>query len=80
MSDEPSALKELEHDYNPIFETLVGKLGPQDAEAGLQGLIAYGLYKISKREWVSGFERAKVADPPMQSSTPTPELGHRRKS
>ncbi len=41
-----------ERSYNPIFEKLVG---PENSEAGLQGIVAYGLYKIAKREWVSEF-------------------------
>jgi len=37
--------------YNPIFTRFV----PQESETEepLQGLIAYGLYKIAKREWAS---------------------------
>ena len=36
--------------YNPIFERLVSESGGPNA---LPGLIAYGLYKTAKREWVS---------------------------
>lgn len=32
--------------YNPVYEKLVGP------EASLVGLVAYGLYKTAKREWV----------------------------
>lgn len=37
-------------DYNTVFEQLVGEADPADRQ--LIGLVAYGLYKISKREWV----------------------------
>src|SRR5829696_7304624 len=37
--------------YNPIFEFFVN---PEHAEAEqIPGIIAYGLYKIAKREWAS---------------------------
>ncbi len=47
--------------YNRIFEQLVG----QGSEAGtnLAGLVAYGLYKVSKREWVSEFRQRKGRSP-----------------
>jgi len=50
---------EPERGYNPIFEKLVGTGEGQN----LQGLIAYGLYKISKREWVSEFRARKGRKP-----------------
>lgn len=34
-------------DYNPVFEQLVDK-----ADHKLVGLVAYGLYKLAKREWI----------------------------
>lgn len=37
--------------YNPIFERLVDSAESDHAQ--LQGLLAYGLYKIAKREWAS---------------------------
>lgn len=39
--------------YNPIFEKLVPNADQH--EELLIGLVAYGLYKVSKREWVVGF-------------------------
>ena len=51
MSDDGPS-KPQDDDYNPMFERLVG---PPDGETPLEGFIAYGLYKIAKREWVSGF-------------------------
>lgn len=39
--------------YNPVLEKLVGQEG---ADASVQGLIAYGMYKISKRQWVTDFK------------------------
>ena len=38
--------------YNTMYETLVGGA---DEEGDVLGFIAYGLYKKSKREWVSAF-------------------------
>jgi hypothetical protein len=35
-------------DYNPVFEKIVGD--PKDPQ--IVELVAYGLYKIAKREWV----------------------------
>lgn len=37
--------------FNPVFGKLVGS--DEGAQAELQGLVAYGLYKISKREWAT---------------------------
>lgn len=39
--------------YNKIFEELVGP--DSDSASNISGLIAYSLYKVSKREWVSDF-------------------------
>jgi hypothetical protein len=37
--------------YNPIFD----RLAPSpNAEENIRGLIAYGLYKVAKREWAQG--------------------------
>lgn len=47
--------------YNPIFERLVPS-GDQHEEL-LIGLVAYGLYKVSKRTWVVGF-RARYGRTP----------------
>lgn len=42
--------------YNPIFTRFVEL--EKEGDEQLQGLVAYGLYKISKREWVKQhFER-----------------------
>lgn len=35
--------------YNPIFERLV----PSGTDLDMQGLVAYGLYKVAKREWAA---------------------------
>ena len=40
-------------DYNTVFQQLVSEADP--AEKQLIGLVAYGLYKVSKREWVMTF-------------------------
>lgn len=42
MPDEPS--------YNPIFTRFVEE--EKDGDDQLPGLVAYGLYKVAKREWV----------------------------
>ncbi len=39
--------------YNPLYEILVDD--PENTQEALQGVIAYGLYKHAKREWVSSF-------------------------
>ena len=52
MTKEPTPEAAPEHEYNRIFETLVG---PEGATPHIQGLVAYGLYKVSKREWISDF-------------------------
>ncbi|KMO18952.1 hypothetical protein [Methylobacterium platani] len=39
--------------YNPIFERFVP---PDRADENVRGLIAYGLYKIAKREWAQGLQ------------------------
>jgi len=46
--------------YNPVFERLVG---PPDGELLVEGFIAYGLYKIAKREWVSEFRARERRKP-----------------
>lgn len=37
--------------YNPIFERFVP---PGEHDDRLSGLVAYGLYKVAKREWAAG--------------------------
>ena len=37
--------------FNPVFGKLVGL--EEGGQPDLQGLVAYGLYKIAKREWAS---------------------------
>lgn len=39
--------------YNPIFERFVP---PDKADENVRGLIAYGLYKIAKREWAQSLQ------------------------
>jgi len=58
---EPALLPEPAAPYNPIFQTLVG--GSRD----LEGLVAYGLYKIAKREYVEGYRRR-------HGKPPTPDV------
>jgi hypothetical protein len=48
-------------DYNPIFERLFGDV--EDGSANVEGLVAYGLYKISKREWVTGLRKKEARGP-----------------
>lgn len=38
--------------YNKIFRSLVGPAGDSP---GIEGFVAYGLYKVAKREWVTDF-------------------------
>jgi hypothetical protein len=45
-------------EYNPIFEKLVDEAGV--GTATVSGLVAYGLYKNSKREWAQTSEKSKV--------------------
>ncbi|WP_333824043.1 hypothetical protein [Pinisolibacter sp.] len=47
--------------YNKMFETLVGH--DREAESNIDGLLAYGLYKLSKREWVTEFRVRKGRRP-----------------
>ncbi|MCV0387560.1 MAG: hypothetical protein K5821_14255 [Nitrobacter sp.] len=46
--------------YNPVFEKLVDQT---DDERQLIGLVAYGLYKQSKRDWLVTFRKEKNRDP-----------------
>lgn len=39
--------------YNPVLGRLVGEEG---SDPSVQGLIAYGIYKISKRQWITDFK------------------------
>lgn len=48
-------------DYNPTFEKLVDVA--ESDHGKLQGLIAYGLYKIAKREWASKIRAQKGRGP-----------------
>jgi hypothetical protein len=41
----------IEPHYNPIFERFVDPDRPEVEQ--LPGIVAYGLYKIAKREWAS---------------------------
>jgi hypothetical protein len=45
LADEGSQLTQAEPDYNTVFERLV------KADDDIEGFIAYGLYKLAKREW-----------------------------
>ncbi len=45
---QPEALDS--EDYNLVFEQLVDEA--DDGESALVGLVAYGLYKSAKREWI----------------------------
>jgi len=51
-----------EHHYNKIFERLVGDI-EDGGDANLRGLLAYGFYKVAKREWVAQ-SREKNGNPP----------------
>lgn len=60
--DHDAAAFSPEHHYNKIFERLVG--GIEDGnDANLRGLLAYGFYKVAKREWVAQY-REKHGKPP----------------
>lgn len=50
MSDERQLEGSNGEDYNPVFEQLVDEA--DDGESTLVGLVAYGLYKSAKREWI----------------------------
>jgi len=53
-----------EPDYNPIFSRLVDSDGPDAGE--LPGIVAYGLYKIAKREWAAELSRRVGRSPNAQ--------------
>jgi hypothetical protein len=40
-------------EYNPIFETLVGRV--DEGQETIIGIVAYSLYKLAKREWFAEF-------------------------
>jgi small-conductance mechanosensitive channel len=50
-----------EPEYNPIFGRLVNSEGPEVEQ--LSGLVAYGLYKVAKREWAADLGRRKGRPP-----------------
>jgi hypothetical protein len=65
MTDGPTAdlvtgrsAAQIDPDYNPTFEELVDR-----ADDTILGLIAYGYYKIAKREWASRI-RAQIGRAP----------------
>lgn len=62
MPESGSAEPAQEPSYNPIFERLV----PIETDLEIRGLVAYGLYKVAKREWA-----AQIWD--MHRRTPTSE-------
>lgn len=47
-------------EYNPVFERLVDN---EDGEGKVVGLIAYGIYKVSKRQWVTEFRQSNGEKP-----------------
>ncbi len=64
----PEHLAEGQQDsaYNRVFENLVDRADPNEE---LIGLVAYGLYKIAKREWVMDYmsnHQRKPDDPAHQ--------------
>lgn len=64
MSTFPIAPNLGDEDYNPIFEQLVD--GDHNQENELIGIVAYGLYKQSKREWSSRIRSAEGRGPDSQ--------------
>lgn len=58
---EPVAEAPPDHYYNTVFEQLVSEAEP--GEKQLVGLVAYGLYKLSKREWVLDHKSEHGAKP-----------------
>ena len=52
-------------DYNTVFQQLVSEADP--AEKQLIGLVAYGLYKVSKREWVMTFRAENDGNKPSEA-------------
>lgn len=50
----PSTPMAPKRKYNPVFEKLVDG-SENDSSSGLVGIVAYSLYKIAKREWMTEF-------------------------
>ncbi|RYF33046.1 MAG: hypothetical protein EOO38_30435 [Cytophagaceae bacterium] len=60
--------------YNPIFTRLV-----VDSDDKLLGMVAYGIYKTSKREWIQSLREEQDRDPTAEelssyAATWTPQL------
>lgn len=63
-ADRPTSLTEKPiKDYNTIFERFVG--ASEEAPQDLLGIVAYGIYKHAKREWVADI-RTRFARPPTE--------------
>jgi hypothetical protein len=59
--EEEVAPAEDDSDYNPVFETLVDKAA--EGQDTIIGIVAYSLYKLAKREWISEFREANGRSP-----------------
>lgn len=67
---EPVALAEAdatEGEYSTIFE----RLAPDESDDEVVGLIAYGLYKRHKRQWIINYRRANGGQPPDEAALKT---------
>ena len=51
MPVDPKASDGSSYNYNTVFERLVDDIN--DGRSQVVGIIAYGMYKISKREWIT---------------------------
>lgn len=58
---EPPPEEEAPENYNTVFEQLVDNA--DEGESTLVGLIAYGLYKSAKREWIVRYQNERGTHP-----------------
>lgn len=56
----PSGDEQAAFEYNTVFERLVDKA---DGGSEVVGLIAYGIYKVSKRQWLTDFKKGSGEKP-----------------
>ena len=57
----PEVVSQASSRYNSVFEQLVDEA--EDGAETLVGLVAYGLYKVGKREWVLDVRKESGAKP-----------------
>lgn len=70
----PNATLPSDKKYNQVFEKLVGDADAHDER--LIGLIAYGLYKVSKRQWICSLKN-RMGDAPILTMKKLPRLVRR---